>query len=186
MKQRTKSIIDRLFDVLFVLITAAALVGFVASLFWSCNTTRKATISEAVKVEDHTQVDTRRDSTATTTEYRKDSLRQQIAENYEVKIRRVEYDTTKPPDGTGRPPIWSEELITVKAKKETQTDAGSDTQKADSVATSARDSTRNDIRKERESKSRTVEKKRPPWTLIIIGIGTAAVGVWFFIRRIRR
>lgn len=186
MKQRTKTIIDTLFDVLFWLIIAAALVGFVGSLFWSCSTTRKATFSEAVKVEDRTQVDTRRDSTATAMELRKDSLRQQIREDYEVEIRRVEYDTTKPPDSTGRPPIKAEELITVKAKKDTQTAAGSETKKADSVATSARDSTRKDIRTERESKSRTVEKKRPPWTLIIIGIGAAVVGIWFFIKWIRR
>lgn len=186
MKQRIKSIIDRLFDVLFVLITTAALVGFVASLFWSCSTTRKATISEAAKVEDQSQVDTRRDSTATATEHRKDSLRQWIGERFQAEIWRVEYDTAKPPDSTGRPPIKAEELITVKAKKETQTAAGSETKMADSVATSARDSTRNDIRTERESKSRTLEKKRPPWALIIIGISAAVVGMWFFIRRIRR
>lgn len=186
MKQRIKSIIDRLFNVLFVLITTAALVGFVVSLFWSCSTTRKAIISEAIKVEDQSQVDTRHDSTATATEHRKDSLRQQITENYEVQIRRVEYDTTKPPDSIGRSPIRAEELITVKAEKKTQIDAGSDTQKADSVVTSTRDSTRKEIWTERESKSRSIEKKRPPWGIILSIICAVAGGFWLLIKGTRR
>lgn len=186
MNQRVKTIIDRFFDIFFWLVIGAAVVGFVGSLFLSCSTTRKATVSEAVKVEDRTQVDTRRDSTATTIEHRKDSLRQQIAQNYEVRIRRVEYDTAKPPDSTGRPPIKAEELITVRAKKETQTNAGSETKKADSVTTSVRDSTRNDIRTERESKSRTVEKKRPPWVLWLVGVLVGAGLVFLAYKAIRR
>ncbi len=184
--KHTKSIIDRLFDVLFWLIIVAALVGFVGSLFWSCSTTRKATASEAVKVEDQTQIDTRRDSTATATEHRKDSLRQWIGERFQAEIWHVEYDTTKPPNSTGRPPIKAEEFAMIRAKRNTQTATGSDSRMADNVATSTRDSTRKDIRTERESKSRTVEKKSPPWTLILIGIGAVTVGIWFFLKWIRR
>ncbi len=186
MKMRIKSNIDALFDVLFWLIIAIALAGFFGSLFWSCNTTRKAIVSESVKIEDRTHIDTRHDSTATATEYHKDSVKKQIAENCDVEIRRVEYDTTKPPDSTGRPPIKAEELITYKAKKDTQTTAGSETKKTDSVATSARDNTHNDIRTERESKSRVIEKKRPPWGLIITVIGIGTTGIGLFIRKIRR
>lgn len=185
MKQVVKTVIDRVFDVFFWTVIAACLLASLCSLF-SCSTTLKTISSETLKVEDHTQIDTRKDSTSMSMEHMKENIFQQISEGCQVDIWRVEYDTTKQPDSLGRQPVQAETRTKINTQRKTETAAVKESQKSDSVHVSVKDSTRNDIRTEQETEIKTVEKKRPPWGIIISGLAGIVMGLYLITKIIRR
>lgn len=185
MKQSVKTVIDRVFDVFFWTFLTACVLASLGSLF-SCSTTLKTISSETLKVEDHTQVDTRQDSTATSIESIKENLFQQISQGCQVDILKIEYDTAKPIDSLGRQPVKAETRTKINAQRKTETAVVKESQKSDSVHVSVTDSTRNDIKMERDTEIKTVEKKRFPWPLIPIGLACVAIGALIITKIMRR
>lgn len=185
MKQSIKTVIDRVFDVFFWTFLIACVFGFLCSLF-SCSTTLKTISSETLKVEDRTKIDTRQDSTATSMEHIKENLFQHISQGYQVEIVKIEYDTAKPLDSLGCQPIKAETRTKINAQLKTETATVKESQKSDSVHVSVTDSTRNDIKMERDTEIKTVEKKRVPWSIVAIGFAAVLIGVLIIIKIVRR
>lgn len=179
---------DKLREFLLYLLAGACIgvhLVLLTLLLSGCSSTRKTAVSEAVKVKEHVQTETSQDLTATSLDLLRDSLRQHIAENYEVEIRRTEYDNTKPPDSTGRPPMKNEEFITLRAKRDTHTVSGLEREKADSVASSTRENTGRDIKTDRQTKIKTTEKKRLPWPLWLAGLAIGA-GIVYLLYKLKQ
>lgn len=185
MKQNIRTAIDKALDVFFWTVLAACVLASLGSLF-SCSTTLKTISSETLKVEDHTQIDTRQDSTATSMEHIKEDLFQQISQGYQVEIVKIEYDTAKPLDSLGRQPIKAETRTKINAQRKAETVTVKESQNTDSVTTSIQDSTRNDIKTESDTEIKTVEKKRVPWDIVILLACCVSVGVILLIKGMRR
>lgn len=185
MRQSVKTVIDRVFDVFFWTVIVACVFASLCSLF-SCSTTLKTISSETLKVEDHTQIDTRQDSIATSIESIKENLFQQISQGYQVEIVKIEYDTAKPLDSLGCQPVKAETRTKINAQRKTETAVVKESRKSDSVHVSVKDSTRNDIKTESDKEIKTVEKKRFPWPLIPVGLACVAIGALIITKIMRR